>query len=140
MNPANIIAGLFRFDPEAMLFDPSQLGIFLELAETIAELEHRAREAAITFALAGQEIPGWSLVRREVNRFVESTHVRELLLECPAKQLPVLLEAVAKIVGNISESRWQTLCSTIGRLDADEAVFQCGTTAFLRRHGSNHNK
>jgi hypothetical protein len=139
MTPASFIAGLFRFDPKAMLSDPEQLGAFLELAETIAELEHRAREAAITLALAGKGIPGWSLVRREGNRFVDSVHVEELLLECPAKQLPALLKVVAKIVGNVSEARWKSLCNTVGRLDGDKAVFQCGTTAFLRKQGSNHN-
>ena len=76
MDPAIAIAGLFRFDFEGILADPIQLGIFLELAQTIIELEPRAREAAITLALAGKEIPGWSLVRREGNRFVESTHVQ----------------------------------------------------------------
>ena len=71
MNPSAAIGSLFRFDFEAILSDPTQLGIFLELAETIAELEPRAREVAIKLALAGQEIPGWSLVRREGNRFVD---------------------------------------------------------------------
>ena len=138
MDPA--IAILFRLDFEGILADPIRLGVFFELAQTIIELEPRAREAAIKLALAGQEIPGWSLVRREGNRFVDSTHVRELLLECPAKQLPVLLEGVAKIVGNISETRWQTLCNTIGRLDAEEAVSHCGATAFLRRSQGNNNQ
>ena len=138
MNPFAAIAGLFRFDPEAMLSDPTQLGIFLELAETIAELEPRAREAAIKLALTGQEIPGWVLVRREGNRFVEGAHVRELLLECPAKHLPAFLEVIAKILGNLSENRWQTLCDTVGRLDADKAVSQCGTTVFLRKAGNKN--
>ena len=69
MNPSAAIGSLFRFDFEAILSDPIQLGIFLGLAETTAELEPRAREAALKLALAGQEIPEWSLVRREGNRF-----------------------------------------------------------------------
>ena len=48
MNPFAAIGSLFRFDFEAILSDPTQLGIFLELAETIAELEPRAREVAIS--------------------------------------------------------------------------------------------
>jgi hypothetical protein len=133
MNPPAAIGNLFRFDFEVILSDSTQLGIFLELAETIAELEPQAREAAIKLALAGQEIPGWSLVRREGNRFVDSVYVEELLLECSAKQLPALLKVVAKIVGNVSEARWESLCNTVGRLDADEAVSHCGATAFLRK-------
>jgi hypothetical protein len=133
MNPASIIAGLFRLDQEAMLSDPSQLGIFLELAQTIIELEPRAREAAVTLALQGQEIPGRVLVRHEGNRFVESAHVRKLLLECPVERLSTLLETLAKVLGNISESRWKTLCDVVGRLDGEGVISQAGATAFLRR-------
>ena len=110
MDPAIAIAGLFRFDFEGILADPIRLGIFLELAQTIIELEPRAREAAITLALRGKEIPGWSLVRREGNRFVESAHVHELLLQCSTSRLPALLEIVAKTLGNVSE--------TVGRCSA----------------------
>lgn len=83
-------------------------------------------------ALQEKEILGWTLVRREGNHYVEATHVRQLLLECPAGQLPALFEAVAKALGSVSESKWRTLCQAIGRLDADGAISQCGTTVFLR--------
>ena len=135
MNPANIIAGLFRFDPEAMLSDPSQLGIFLELSETIIELEPRTREAAITLALRGKEIPGWSLVRREGNRFVESGHVHELLLQCSTSRLPALLEIVAKTLGNVSENRWQMLCAATGRPDGEIEVSQVRDNSFFEETG-----
>jgi hypothetical protein len=137
MNVFEAIAGLCRFDFESVLADPAQLGIFLDLALTVSELEPRARDAAERLALAGQEIPGWSLVRREGSRFVESAYVRELLLECPASHLPALLEAIGKTLGNLSEGRWHTLCEAAGRLDADKAVSQSGTTILLRKAGNN---
>jgi hypothetical protein len=79
------------------------------------------------------------LVRKEGNRFVDSAHVRELLLECPANQLPALLEAISKALGNISENRWQRLCEAAGRLDGERAVSQAGTTAFLRKKAAGNN-
>jgi hypothetical protein len=138
MNPASLIAGLFRFDFEAILSDPEQLGAFLDLALMIAEHQPRAQDAAERLGLSGKEIPGKVVVRREGNRFVESARVRELLLECPAYRLPALMEVIAKMLGNVSEGRWQTLCEAAGRPDADKGVSQCGTTVFLRKQGSNN--
>jgi hypothetical protein len=68
----------------------------------------------------------------EGSRYVESSHVRKLLLECPVAQLPALLDAVAMALGNVSENRWQSLCAAIGRLETNEPVYQSGTTVFLR--------
>ena len=141
MNPANLIAaGLFRFDFEAILAEPDRLGAFLDLCELIEELAPRAKDAAEKLGLTGVEVPGWEVVRREGHRFVENVHVRELLLECSVHQLPALLEAVSKVLGSISESRWQTLCDAVGRLDADKAVSQCGAKVFLRKKGSRNGE
>ena len=65
MDPAIAITGLFRFDLEDILADPVRLGIFLELAQTIIELEPRAREAAITLTLGARRFRGgvWSGAR-----------------------------------------------------------------------------
>jgi hypothetical protein len=137
MNPASLIAGLVRFDFEAILADPDQLGAFLDVAQMIAELEPRAREAAEKFGLANQEIPGWEVVRREGSRFVNNVHVRELLSECSVNQLPTLLEVVSKALGNVGEKRWQILCDAVGRLNGDKVVSQCGATVFLRKGSRN---
>ena len=111
---------------------PSKLGELLTICAVFIELEPEVRKTAAALALQQKEILGWTLVRHEGNRYVEAAHVRELLLECPAGQLPALLEAVAKALGNVGETKWNALCTAIGRRDSDEAIYQCGTTVFLR--------
>ena len=115
-----------------ILSSPAKLGELLSICAIMAAIEPKAREIATALALGDKEILGWTLVRREGSRYVESYHVRELLLECPAAQLPALLEAVAKALGNIGETKWNALCAAVGRLDTGQAVYQCGTTVFLR--------
>ena len=115
-----------------ILSSPAKLGERLSICAIMAAIEPKAREIATALALGDKEILGWTLVRREGSRYVESYHVRELLLECPAAQLPALLEAVAKALGNIGETKWNALCAAVGRLDTGQAVYQCGTTVFLR--------
>ena len=107
MDPVIAIASLSRFDFEGILADPIRLGISRELAQTIIELEPRAREAAITLALRGKEIPG----------------------------LPVLPEIVAKILGNVSENRWQMLCEATGRPDGEKEVSQMRDDSFFEETG-----
>jgi hypothetical protein len=140
MNFMNAIGSLFQFDFEAILTDPARLGAFLTLVETIAELEPRAREAAISLAMAGKEIPGWSLVRKEGNKFVESHLVLRLLEECPTSRLSAVLEAVTKVIGNVGEKKWQQLCEAAGRQDGERDFNQAGAKAFLRRRPSEGNQ
>jgi hypothetical protein len=52
----------------------------------------------------------------------------------PPVVFPALLEAIAKVLGNINEGRWQMLCEASGGIDA-KAVTQCGTTVFLAQTG-----
>jgi hypothetical protein len=111
---------------------PSKLGELLSICAALAVIEPKARGIATALALQDKEILGWTLVRREGSRYVENSRVQELLLSCPAAQIPALLKAVGKILGNIGETKWQTLCAASGRVDTGEAIYQCGTTVFLR--------
>jgi hypothetical protein len=111
---------------------PSKLGELLTICAQLAAVEPHVREIATELALQQKQILGWTLVRHEGNRYVEAAHVRELLLGCRASQLPALLEAIAKALGSVSEAKWRTPCEVSGRLDAEIAISQCGTTAFLR--------
>ena len=115
-----------------ILSSPAKLGELLSICAALAAVEPTAREIATELALADKEIPGWTLVRREGSRYVDTSHVRNLLLDCPAAELPKLLEAVAKALGNVGETKWNALAAAVGRLDTDQAVYQCGTTVFLR--------
>jgi hypothetical protein len=66
---------------------PAKLGELLSICAALFAIERRARELATAMALTDKtEIPGWTLVRREGGRYVDVSHVRELLLECPAAQ------------------------------------------------------
>jgi hypothetical protein len=111
---------------------PSKLGELLSISAALTSIEPKARQIATALAMQKKEILGWALVRREGNRYVEAAHVRELLLECPAAQLPALLEAIVKALGSVSESKWRKLCQAIGKSDPEDAIYQCGTTVFLR--------
>ena len=117
-----------------ILTSPTKLGEMLSICTQLAEIEPLVREIATTSAMQKRNILGWTLVHRDGNRYVESSCVRRLLLECPADQLPMLLEAVAKMLGNIGETKWHPLCAAIALLNAVEAVQETGATVFLRRH------
>ena len=129
MDPA--IASLFRLDFEGILADPIRLGIFLELAETIIRARASGTRSRHQARPGGKEIPGWSLVRREGNRFVESGHVQELLLECPTK-------SIAGASGDGCQNSRQrqrepladALCNTIGRPMARKPFLNAGQQLF----------
>ena len=70
-----LFAGCTKFDLDSLLKSPAQLGVFLSLAKIVKELEPEVRTAAINMALAGTEIPGYTLVRHEANGYVESRHL-----------------------------------------------------------------
>jgi hypothetical protein len=93
------IVSLLRFDLEGALSDPIQLGALLDQGAILKDLEPRLQETAITMGLQGVEIPGWIVVRKEGNKYVEASYVRDLLLESPAQRLQGLLEAVSKAPG-----------------------------------------
>ena len=116
-----------------ILSSPAKLGELLSICAIMAAIEPKAREIATELALTDKrEIPGWTLVRREGSRYVDASHVRQLLLKRPAAQLLALLEVVAKALGNVGETKWNALAAAVGRLDTGQAVYQCGTTVFLR--------
>jgi hypothetical protein len=122
-----------------VLSSPSKLGELLTICHEFAEIEPIIRERAETLALQKKEISGWTLVHRDGNGYVESADVHELLAGCPLSQLPRLMAAIDKLLGNLSAAKWKELCHAIGRLDDDRAIKQSGATVFLRRN-PNPNK
>src|SRR6516165_6608100 len=85
-----IFASCLKSDLNSLLKNPAQLGAFLAAYKIIKEIEPKVRTAAVNLALSGEEIPGFTLVRRETSGYVEAEALEELLAQCPISQLPEL--------------------------------------------------
>jgi hypothetical protein len=118
-----------------ILSSPAKLGSLLTICAQLAEFEPIVRERAATLALQKQqEIPGWVLVRRDGNSYIEAQHILELCLHCPVSNLQKFLTTLVMQAGNISERRYQELCESADLSPAADAVKQSGATVFLRRN------
>jgi hypothetical protein len=116
-----------------ILNSPAKLGELLTICTELAEIEPVIRERASTLALQKKEIPGWTLVHRDGNRYVEAQRLIELCLRCPFSKLQELVTMLAMQVGNVSETKYQLLCESVGLQPTNDAVKQAGATVFLRR-------
>jgi hypothetical protein len=128
-----------QFDFEVVLRDPRLLGAFLALANLIKELEPQARTGAINFALAGVEIPGFTLVRHGTPGYVETETLAELFSNCPLSRTPALLDAIAKLLGHISGTKYRPLCAVAGIKPVLGAIKRMGATPFLRERTQRTN-
>jgi len=129
-----IFAGCLKFDFDGLLKSPAQLGAFLAISKIVKELEPEARTAAINQVLQGTEIPGFSLVRHESQGYVEADTVQELFNHCALNQLPALLAAIVKVLGNIGADRYRSLCAAIQVTPDETAIKQAGANPFLRQN------
>lgn len=59
------------FDFDAVLADPEQLGRFLSACAVVEGFRERAKKIATERIKTGSEIPGWKLVTRKGNEFVD---------------------------------------------------------------------
>jgi hypothetical protein len=123
-----------QFDFEVILKNPRLLGAFLALANLISELEPQARTAAINFALSGVEIPGFTLVRHETPGYVETETLAELFASCPLSRTPALLDAIAKLLGHISGTKYEPLCAAAGVKPVPGAIKRAKASPFLREN------
>jgi hypothetical protein len=117
-----------------ILSSPAKLGSLLTICMQLADIEPIVRERATTFALQKKEIPGWTIVHRDGNRYVESADLLKLALGCPVARLEGFLSALVKYLGNVSEAKYQTLCESVGLAPQAEAIQQSGATVHLRRN------
>jgi hypothetical protein len=122
-----------------VLRSPRLLGVFLALAKLIKELEPQARIAAINLALSGVEIPGFMLVRHEPPGYVETQTLAELFSSCPLNRTPTLLDAIAKLLGQISGTKYRPLCAVAGVKPVPGAIKRMGATPFLRERTPKPN-
>ena len=117
-----------------VLDSPAKLGELLTICAQFAEIEPIIRERATTLALQKKEIPGWTLVHRDGNRYVEAFRLIDLGLHCPLSNLQKLLTTFAAELGNVSETKYQRLCESADLAPEADAVKQSGATVFLRRN------
>jgi hypothetical protein len=81
---------------------PAKLGSLLTICREFAEIEPVVRERASTLAMQKHEIPGWTVVHRDGNRYVEKEGIIELILGCPLSRLQELLTTLVLQLGNVS--------------------------------------
>ena len=115
-----------------------KLGSLLTIGMQLAEIEPLVRERAATLALQKHEIPGWTLVHREGNRYVEAQQLIEICLQCPVSNLEKVLRTLVLQQGNVSERRYQELCDSAGVRPLKDSAKQTGATVFLRRNPTNN--
>jgi hypothetical protein len=121
---------------DSLLTSPSRLGSFLSLCKLMVELEEEARHAAIALAMREITIPGWTLVRREGNAYVEAGAVLELLQRCPINSLTALLPTISSALGSLSEQRYIAFCEAAGIAPDPDAIKHQGATVFLRQNSN----
>lgn len=122
-----------------ILQSPAKLGELLSICTIFAQLEPIVRERATALATQKKEIPGWTLVHRDGNSYVEATHISELGRTCPLENLQSFVNALATTLGHVSQAKYERLCSAARLEPQPGAIKQSGATVFLRRnsHGEN---
>jgi hypothetical protein len=131
-----LFAEFLLFDYKNLLTNPARLGPFLSLCKLIAELEEEARHAAIALAMREVPIPGWTLVRKNGNAYVEDAAVLVLLQRCPINSLTSLLPVISHALGNVSEQRYTAFCQAAGITPDPDIVKHAGATALLRQNSN----
>jgi hypothetical protein len=132
----SLFADCLLFDYKSLLTSPVRLGPFLSLCKLITELEEEARHAAVALALRETVIPGWTLVRREGNAYVEAGAVLGLLQRCPVNSLTALLPVVSSALGSLSEQRYIAFCEAAGIAPDPNVIKHPGATVFLRQNSN----
>lgn len=119
--------------PADIWTSPAKIGILIELCRTLEPIGKEAETTGINLALQKHDIPGFSLVRRERNGYVEATTVAALLLSVPVKEFVDLLPKILSWSGNVSEKRYRELCELLSRPSDEPAIKRAGDSVFLRQ-------
>jgi hypothetical protein len=123
-----------------IMSSPAKLGELLTICAQFAEIEPIVRERAATLALEHHEIPGWTLVHRDGNAYVETEEIARLTAYCPLSYLPSLVSTMVQLLANISEKKYRSLCESAGLEPALEAIKQSGAKVSLRRNSSTQTQ
>ena len=117
------------FDFEAVVADPDQLGRFLKACAVVDDFRGRAKKVAIEQLKTGGEIPGWRIVTRKGNEFVNSETVGQHIEEIGSG--PVLAA-----YGNMTANKFRRLWEE--HLDSskpfpEEAVKHAAPSTYLKQ-------
>lgn len=123
-----------------ILSSPTKLGELLSICTIFAELEPIVRERATALATQKKEIPGWTLVHRDGNSYVEAVLISELGRTCPLENLQSFVNALVTTLGHVSQAKYERLCADARLEPQPGAIKQSGATVFLRRYPRGENQ
>ena len=124
------------FDFDAMVADPEKLGQFLTACAVLDDFRDRAKKIATERLRGGGEVPGWKLVTRKGNEFVDcetvGRHIQRLGFG------PVLAA-----YGNLSASKFRDLWTNRMPVESpfpEEAVKHTAATTYLKQSQTKNNR
>jgi hypothetical protein len=118
---------------------PAKLTILLDICRSLTEIGKEAETVGINQALQNKELPGYSLVRRERNGYVEALAIQSLLESLAIKDFFKVLPEILAWSDNVSEKRYRELCELLGREPDKTAIKQSTNSVFLRRNPQPSN-
>jgi hypothetical protein len=122
-----------KFDFAGVLASPQRLGAFLTACRAVQPYQQQAADRAKEYLLAKSDVPGWSLVTRGPNKYVEPSSLGPLVDKIGAAR-------ILQEYGNLSAAKFEKLCAEAG-LPADSAAIKSGGgTTYLRATPELHRK
>lgn len=112
---------------------PAKIGGLLRISADLEALQKEGERAGIALAFKRQQVPGWTLVRRDGSRYVQPEAIVELLESLSVREFMQVLPAILSWAGSVSERRYLSLCEIVGREPDPKVIQQNGATVFLRR-------
>lgn len=117
------------FDFEAVIADPDKLGQFLKACAVVDDFRERAKKVALERLKTGGEVPGWRLVTRKGNEFVNSETVEQHLRELGSE--PVL-SAYGNMTANKFRRLWEERIGS-SKPFPEEAVKHAAPSTYLKQ-------
>jgi hypothetical protein len=111
---------------------PGKLGSLISICRDLESLSKLAEQNAIELCFQKKEIPGYTLVRREGSRFVETGVVTRLLDSLSIREFLQALPLILQAADNISERRYRSLCAAVHREPDLNAIQSNGNSVYLR--------
>lgn len=116
-----------------ILTSPAKIGLLLSICDDLEGLQKDVASAGIALAFKRQQIPGWTLVRREGSKYVEAGTIVSLLESLPVRDFVRVLPEVLNWSGSVSERRYLSLCELLGHEPELTVIRSSGATVFLRQ-------